>query len=549
MVALVAPTMAQELVQTADTLSKGSRYGVAKTAPDKAEDLERKTADLRNPENLTTETTYDEKTHTYIVGNKIGDSYLSVPLLMTPEEYAAWSMQRSLDAYFRNKNQEEFEKEGKKEKFDFTDMHFDLGPAEKIFGPGGVQIKTQGSAELKFGFNQKSIDNPSLPVRSRNTFGFDFDEKINLSINGKVGDKVNLNMNYNTEATFDFDTKKIKLRYEGKEDEIIKLLEAGNVSFPTNSSLISGATSLFGIRADMQFGKLSLQTVVSQKTSESSSVSSKGGSQLTEFEIDVVNYDENRHFFLAHYFRDTYDRSMAQLPTIMSGVVITRIELWVTNKTSNYDNPRNVIAFTDLGEASHISNSMWTSTGERMPNNTANSLYYQISNTYSDIRDIDQVGVILGGILSGSTDYEKVANARLLNQSEYTLNKSLGYISLKSTLKSDEVLGVAFEYTYAGKTYQVGEFSTDKKERGEALFVKLLKSNSSSPANATWDLMMKNVYYLGANNINSKDFRLDIQYESDSTGTNLIYLPESNLKGKTLLQLMNLDQLDRKSVV
>ena len=545
--------VAQDTVQPADTLNsqhsalnKETRYAVQKTSPDNEKDLERKAVDLRNPENLTTTTTYDEKTHTYIVGNKIGDSYLSVPLLMTPEEYAAWSMKRSLDAYFRNKNQEEFEKEGKKEKFDFTDMKFDLGPAEKIFGPGGVQIKTQGSAELKFGFNQKSIDNPSLPARSRNTFGFDFDEKINLSINGKVGDKVNLNMNYNTEATFDFDSKKMKLKYDGKEDEIIKLLEAGNVSFPTNSSLISGATSLFGIRADLQFGKLSLQTVVSQKTSESSSVSSKGGSQLTEFEIDVVDYDENRHFFLAHYFRDTYDRNMAQLPTIMSGVVITRIELWVTNKTSNYDNPRNVIAFTDLGEPTRISNPQWKATGERMPNNTANSLYYQMTNTYSAIRDIDQVGAVLGDMLSGSTDYEKVANARLLSQSEYTLNKSLGYVSLKSTLKSDEVLAVAFEYTYAGKTYQVGEFSTDKKQGSDALYVKLLKSNSSSPANATWDLMMKNVYYLGANSITSKDFRLDIQYESDSTGTNLTYLPEGNLKSKTLLQLMNLDRLDAK---
>ena len=159
-------------------LKDSVRYAVQKTSPTNEKDLERKPADLRNPENLTTETTYDEKTHTYIVGNKIGDSYLSVPLLMTPEEYAEWSMKRSLDAYFRNKNQEEFEKEGKKEKFDFTDMKFDLGPAEKIFGPGGVQIKTQGTAELKFGFNQKSIDNPSLPMRSRNTFGFDFDEKI-----------------------------------------------------------------------------------------------------------------------------------------------------------------------------------------------------------------------------------------------------------------------------------------------------------------------------------------------------------------------------------
>ena len=544
---VVMPMRGQTKTTAADTVDVKPRFEVAKTTPDTEDDLEKKAADLKTPENLKTETTYDDKTHTYVVGTKIGDTYLNVPLLMTPEEYQQWSMKQSLNAFFRAKNEEEFEKEGKKEKFDFSDMHFDLGPAEKVFGPGGVQIKTQGTAELKFGFNQKSIDNPTLPQRSRNTFGFDFDEKINLSINGKVGDKINMNMNYNTEATFNYDTKKMKLKYEGKEDEIIKLLEAGNVSFPTNSSLISGSSSLFGIRADLQFGKLSLQTVVSQKTSQSTSVSSKGGKQTTEFEIDVADYDENRHFFLAHYFRDTYDKSMAQLPTIMSGVKITRIELWVTNKTSSYDNPRNLIAFTDLAEAEHISNKQWKSTGTTyLPSNGANDLYYKMVNTYSAVRDIDQVGAVFGDMLSGSADYEKIANARLLSSSEYTLNSTLGYISLRSTLKSDEVLAVAFEYTCGGKTYQVGEFAADQKESGTALYVKLLKSNSMSPANGTWDLMMKNVYSLSAKSLSSSDFRLNVEYESDSTGTNLIYLPEPNLKEKTLLQLVGLDRLDAK---
>ena len=253
---VVMPMRGQTKTTAADTVDVKPRFEVAKTTPDTEDDLEKKAADLKTPENLKTETTYDDKTHTYVVGTKIGDTYLNVPLLMTPEEYQQWSMKQSLNAFFRAKNEEEFEKEGKKEKFDFSDMHFDLGPAEKVFGPGGVQIKTQGTAELKFGFNQKSIDNPTLPQRSRNTFGFDFDEKINLSINGKVGDKINMNMNYNTEATFNYDTKKMKLKYEGKEDEIIKLLEAGNVSFPSNSPLIQGSSSLFGIRADLQFGKL-----------------------------------------------------------------------------------------------------------------------------------------------------------------------------------------------------------------------------------------------------------------------------------------------------
>ncbi|MBR4294598.1 MAG: cell surface protein SprA [Bacteroidaceae bacterium] len=408
-------------------------------------------------------------------------------------------------------------------------------------------IKTQGSAEMKIGFQMKTVDNPSLPQRSRETNSFNFDEQINLNVKGNVGDKMKLDFNYNTEATFNYDTKKISLKYEGKEDEVFKLIEAGNISFGTNSSLIKGATSLFGIRTDMQFGKLTLQAVVSQKNSSSTVVDSKGGTQLSTFEIDVSNYDENRHFFLAHYFRDNYDRSMAQLPTIVSGITINRIEVWVTNKKSDFTNPRNIVAFTDLGETSHISNSMWGATGgERLPSNNSNNLYPTFVNNYADIRDIDKVNSTFEGIegFNGGLDYEKISNARLLSTSEYTINKQLGYISLRNALRADEVLAVAFEYTYGGKTYQVGEFASDQKESGATLMVKLLKPNSCSPQNGCWDLMMKNVYNIGARSLKSNDFKFDIYYASDSLGTNITYLPEEFLKDTPLLRMMNLDRLD-----
>ena len=115
---------------------------------------------------------------------------------------------------------------------------------------------------------------------------------------------MDLNLNYDTESTFDIDSKNLKLKYDGKEDEIVKLIEGGNISMPTNNSLITGASTLFGVRTDLQFGKLKLQTVVSQKKSISKSVSSKGGTQLTDFEIAANNYEANRHFFLSHFFRD-----------------------------------------------------------------------------------------------------------------------------------------------------------------------------------------------------------------------------------------------------
>ncbi len=525
-----------------------ARFPIAKTTPDNIDDLQHHALDLKSPQNIVTDTVYNEKDSTYVISTRLGNStVLGTPLLLKRDEYSLWHQRKQMQSFFRKKGNEEWEGSKKKDKFDFTDMHFDLGPAEKIFGPGGVRIKTQGNAEIKIGYSLQSIDNPSLPSRSRNTNSFDFDEKINLNMRGSVGDKMNMDFNYNTEATFSYDAKKINLKYEGKEDEVIKLIEAGNVSFPTNSSLIKGASSLFGIRADMQFGKLTLQTVISQKTSNTNVVSSKGGTQLTTYEIEITNYDENKHFFLAHYFRDNYDRSMSQLPTVLSGITINRIEVWVTNKTSDYNNPRNIVAFTDIGESEHISNSMWTgNAGMQIPANEANSLYSQMNSTYSEIRDIDKVNNVLGSIdgISGGTDYEKLSNARLLSSSEYTLNNVLGFISLKTPLRSDEVLAVAYEFTYGGRTYQVGEFSSDVKESKTTLFVKLLKPNACSPKNGCWNLMMKNVYSLGTRDLKGTDFKLDVYYASDSLGTNITYLPEQSLKGQSLLQMLGLDRLD-----
>lgn len=521
------------------------RFAVRRTVPENEADLDKKTMDLRTPDNLKTDTVYDPATGHYTIGTKLGDSYLNAPILMTPEEYQEWSLQKSLQSYYRQKNAEEYANEGKN-KFDFTDMQFDLGPAEKIFGPGGVRLRTQGTAELKVGANLKKTDNPSLAENRRKTFGFDFDEKINLSMNGSVGDKINLNLNYNTDATFDFDAQAVKLKYEGKEDEIIKLIEAGNISLPTNSSLIRGASSLFGIRTDLQFGKFKMQTVVSQKKSTSKTVSSKGGDQLHSYEFSATEYEENRHFFLAHYFRDRYDQNMSQLPNVASGITIKRVELWVTNKSGSYESNRNIVGFTDLGEHDHISNSIWTPGSVLVPSNQANSLYSTMTTQHAAARDISQTSTDLDAIngFEGSIDYEKLQSARLLSSSEYTLNTSLGYVSLNFTLQPDEVLAVAFEYTYNGTTYQVGEFSGDLTDNTQALFVKTLKNTSTTPQMGNWDLMMKNVYSLGATTTQKDKFKLDIKYQSDSAGVYVSYIPEEQFKNTKILKIMNLDRLD-----
>ncbi len=525
----------------------GLRYPVPRQAPLSYQDLVRPVmGDLKNPENMETTIEYDLNSGDYVVRTRIGGTDVSTPISLTPEEFRAYWDAKTRADFFKKKNQIDYSK--KKEAFSLTDLQFDIGAAEKIFGPGGVQLKTQGSAEVSFGVKNNIVNNPSLSERARNRTFFDFDQSIQLSVNGKVGDKINVNMNYDTEATFDFDSKAIKLRYEGKEDEIIKSLEAGNVSMPVKNSLINGASSLFGVKTQLQFGKLNIAAVLSQQNTQTKSASLSGGVQTTPFEISVDAYDENRHYFLSHYFRDNYDRWMENLPYISSGVVVNKVEVWVTNKTAVMDNARDILAFADMAEPERIYNAYWTKGQNNYPSNDANNLYAEMVENYAEARQINVSATVLEplaaqGIIIGN-DYERLESARRLEPTEYKLNASLGYISLNQALRSDEVLAVAFEYTKNGKVYQVGEFSTDGIESPKALLVKLLKGTDFSPRAPYWDLMMKNVYALGAYSMSKDNFKLNISFQNDTLGLYVNYISEGKIANQILLRVMNLDRLN-----
>ncbi|MBQ1858443.1 MAG: cell surface protein SprA [Paludibacteraceae bacterium] len=507
--------------------------------------------DLRDPDNISTTVEYQPETGTYVLHTRIGDTDVTTPYMLTQEEYNQYAERQIMHRYWQQKISEV--EHNNETKFDITDMKFNIGPADKVFGPGGVQLKMQGSAELLFGFKHQYIANPSLTLRARNNNIFDFDEKIQASIQGKVGSKMNFNLSYNTEASFSFDQQNLKLNYKGEEDDIIQSIEAGNVTMDLNSSLIRGSKALFGIKTNLKFGKFRIQALISQQNSEAQTVSSKGGAQMTKFDISGDSYDENRHFFLSHFFRDNYEKSMASAPYIASGVTINKIEVWVTNKRGNYDQARNIVAFTDLGEnSSHTQNTSWGGAPIGAPDNNANGLYSAIRATA--FRDLQQTSTALEGLngMEGGSDFEKIESARLLTSSEYTLNSSLGYISLKSALNQDEVLAVAYEYTYNGQVFQVGEFSTDGNEElraPNALALKMLKSSANAPTQknrGTWDLMMKNIYSLGATSINQEKFELYVTYRNDSVGTDVQYLNEGPIQGKQLIRVMNLDRLDSK---
>ena len=514
---------------------------------------------MNNPNTFNTYVEYDPITNQYYEYQRIGSRNFGFPRIMSFQEYQEYELNNSNIKYWDLRTGERKVRENSV--FGLPKLYIGGKAFDQIFGGNSVDIRPQGSAELIFSLRRNRLDNPSLPEEQRRTTSFDFVEKIQMNVIGKIGEKLKLTTNYNTESTFDFENQ-MKLEYTGSEDEIIKKIEVGNVSLPLNGTLITGSQSLFGMKAQLQFGRTTITSILSQQKSKTSEVEVSGGAQTTEFDIYADNYESNKHFFLTHYFKEQYDNVLANLPFVNSAINITKIEVWITNKTGTTENTRNIVSFLDLGETViHNpdpnfagSNAPYNSypcthiNGEYAIPNVTNNLFIKLMNDYIAARDINQVNNTFGpysNVFFASQDYEKLERARKLTTSEYTLNSQLGYISLNHALNNDEVLAVAFQYTIGHNTYQVGELSTTGPTSPDALFVKLLKGTNFSPKLPNWHLMMKNIYALGAYQMSSKAFILNVIYENTEESAGITnYIPDGILDGIPLIKVLNLDNLD-----
>ncbi len=548
--------------------------------------------ELPNPVSIQDLYTYDPITDRYIYSQAIGDVRITYPIILTPEEYQELILREQMKVYFKEKiDAQDGRKEGSEElqKNLLPTFYVNSNFFESVFGGNTIEVIPQGSVEMDLGILFTKQDNPAFSPRNRKNLSFDFDQRISLSLLGKVGTRLQVTANYDTQSTFDFQNQ-IKLEYTPTEDDIIQSIEVGNVSMPLNSSLIQGAQSLFGVKTQLQFGKTTITGVFSEQKSETRTVVAEGGATITDFELFALEYDENRHFFLAHYFRDNYDRVLANYPFINSNVQITRAEVWITNRSNRTENVRNIVALQDLGEADPENIGLNVPPGgfiNRLPNSFADNANNDFNPFGIDdpaiqsilnpaIRDIATVQQGFSGVqVNEGIDYVSLENARRLQPNEYKLSPQLGYISLNQRLNNDEVLAVAFQYTVNGKVYQVGEFSNDGVEAtGETfpgmnpndppqgglpqnLVVKLLKSNITNVNEPIWDLMMKNIYALGAFQLEQEDFRLNIFYTDPSPlnyitaapGTQefpAVELPD-DVDDTILLNVFNLDRLNFNS--
>jgi cell surface protein SprA len=504
------------------------------------EEPSRRSLILNEADNITTEIHYDPLTKQYYKVRKVGDLIIGRPVYMSFEEYLNYDMDQGLKRYWQEKSKpQDFERQ------DGIIPQIYVGGEvfDRIFGGSTIDIRPTGSAELIFGVLSNKREDPKLDERRRTQTNFDFQQKIQLSVQAKIGEKIDIQTNYNTEASFDFENK-MKLEYRGNEDEILQLIEAGDVTLPLPGTLISGNQGLFGFKTQLRFGHTTVTSVFSQQRTESKSIEVQGGAQTSEYEFKADDYEENRHYFLAQYFRDNYDRALENLPIVGTNVIINKIEVWITNIGAATQDNRNIVAFADLGEINPYNPNVGAGNMVVAPSNQSNGLYDQFKD--SPIRTISEVNSFLSTTgYSGGRDYENVENARRLRENEFTLNAQLGFISLNQSVNPDHVLAVAYEYTLIGddNVYQVGEFSTDV-DAPQSLIVKMLKSTSIDTRHPMWDLMMKNVYSIGAFQVNQQDFRLNILYEDQELGVPIGFLNEGPVEGEPLIRVMGLDRLN-----
>ena len=508
---------------------------------------------LNDPDNFTTEIIYDPLTGQYTFKRRIGQFYYDTPTTLTQSEFFEYQNRKGIQEYWKERRNQNARSASSGSSI-IPPMFIGGKAFETIFGSNTVEVRPQGSVDLTFGIKHSFRDDPSLSDRRKRHTDFDFDPNMQLNVMAKIGDKINFNINKNTKATFNYQDK-LDLKYEGKEDEIIQLLEAGNVNFPLNSTLITGTQQLFGIKSKLRFGKTTISSIVSYQESESQNITVQGGAQTNQFELSCLDYEDNRHFFLSQYFRDHYEEALSTLPTVTSSVNITKIEVWITNTNTSTQNTRNILALNDLGEGKDAwiyNNEISPTNSQPYPRNAANNLLTRMDTT--QIRSIstvtnymsnDPMRIGRSGYMVAGRDFEKVENARRLSNTEFSVNSKLGFISLNVSLNSNQTLAVAYQYTIVGsdEVYQVGEFSDQGINTPKVLVAKLLRGTTVNTKMPIWNLMMKNVYNIRAYQIGSQDFMLNIFYNGNSNSTPYGYFTEGSVKGVSMLHLMGLDNL------
>lgn len=355
-------------------------------------------------------------------------------------------------------------------------------PLTGIFGDPSVDINVNGSVTLSAGWQ---VDNNNLTsissLGSTQSAPF-FDQNIQVSVTGKIGDKLKLSSDFDTQRAFDIDNQ-MKVTFGGgpeNDDDIIQGIEAGNVALQTPSTLIGGSQTLFGLKTKMKFGKLLVTNILSQKRGERRVVKVSGGASTNQITIRPYEYAQN-HFWLDTVYKGFYDDYYANTPPSalprMASFKVTDIEVYEQVKDGAVPSQFDAITYADL------------------PSIAAGSRYDGSFRTTTSTT---------GGSV------ERGSFIQLERGRGFEVNEQLGIVTIRS-LQRDKLYAVAYR-TSDGRAH--GELSNTRPDSNTVAVLKLIYVNNMQPSFRTlWARQMKNIYQLqGVRNVDLDNSTIRITY-------------------------------------
>jgi cell surface protein SprA len=373
---------------------------------------------------------------------------------------------------------------------------------------GRASLRVQGNINLSGKLVNQDQELVRSSYKEQEKTNFKFDQKQQLNVQGKIGERITVSLDQNSERDFDWENT-IRVDYQGNEDDILQKLEMGNISLSLPSTefvTFSGQNKgLFGVKALSKLGPVNITSIASLEKTKKQSQKYKGTSELKINQIQDYEYRKNLYFFIHEWFRngstETVDGSGFTLaipsyyPLInglhpIGNVIVRNFELY---KIDASNNPQ-----ADPGIA-----------------------YIDPTNTES-FADKSKEGAFI----------------KLERGSDYSVNEDLGFIRMQSSLQN-EIIGAHYQLVDRETGQLIIEVGQGVSSDNSNLILKMIKAQSSHPNHPAWDLMFKNVYSMGATNIDEQSLEVAI---IDNFSTPISDRTDS---GSTFLNLFGLDDFNQ----
>ena len=524
----------------------------------------------------------DTASYTYRVRETVGDADVRAPAALTLPEFLAARRQQALGDQFRTLAAQRADRETRGRGglgFAVDIPGGDQSAFRTLFGKNEVALTVNGTSNVDLGVRYDQSDlQDGLSGGNANPLDPDFGQELNLNVAGTIGDKLAINVNYDTQSQFDFENQ-VSLVYTGYEDDIVQRIEAGNVFLQTPSTLIRGGQRLFGIRTDFQLGPLALTAVASQQDAETVDRVFEGGSDVQRFGLAPFRYEDDTHFFLGYAFHNWWDRAheQPQTPRLPPGLGrIEKIEVWkhepgLVNNSNEDIGITWAVALADLAEPSAVLDGGEAYLG---PFDPATGAYLresaplpdpaldQYPSSLLESYRADGSRVSVESVNAEPTTVRKLPTSgafannvfrRLTAGVDYEFDDQLGWISLTSQLADGDLLAVAYQYrTREGALVSVGDYGRPAQgadANGPRTVLKLLRADNPTPAAPLWDLTLRNVYRVGGRSLTEPNFELDVTYKPPGGSANALPPPDGVSFGqRTFLQVLGLDRVNGQGV-